>query len=153
MHLNDTGENVQKWTRVFSTRRWVILVARTRRKKEKKIACSLLDVFACGQVLSPRLYRLTLFDAGSRSFYAKFATKNDFRKVCVIFPSYFEYVWSLSKLVNFWIKSCYLSSSEVDLGITLRVFRLMNHPKVKIFRIGPDQHLDIVSLTKMKFNF
>ena len=31
--LTDTGENVQKWTRVFSTRRWVILVARTRRKK------------------------------------------------------------------------------------------------------------------------
>ena len=122
-------------------------------KKKKKIACPLLDVFACGQVSSPGLYRWTLFDAGSRSFYAKFATKNDFRKVCVIFPSYFEYVWSLSKLVNFWIKSCYLSSSEVDLGITLRVFRLMNHPKVKIFRIGPDQHLDIVSLTKMKFNF
>ena len=31
MHLTDTGENVQKWTRVFSTRSWVILVARTRR--------------------------------------------------------------------------------------------------------------------------
>ena len=27
-------------------------------KKEKKIACPLLDVFACGQVSSPRLYRL-----------------------------------------------------------------------------------------------
>ena len=54
----DTGENVQKWTQVFSTRRWVILVARTRRKKEKKITCPLLDVFACGQVSSPRLYRL-----------------------------------------------------------------------------------------------
>ena len=37
-NLIDTGENVQKWTRVFSTRRWVILVARTRRKKEKQIA-------------------------------------------------------------------------------------------------------------------
>ena len=33
--LTDTGEFVQKWTRVFSTRRWVILVARTRRKKEE----------------------------------------------------------------------------------------------------------------------
>ena len=59
--LTDTGENVQKWTRVFSIRRWVILVARTRRKKEKKIACPLLDVFACGQVSSPRLYRLSQF--------------------------------------------------------------------------------------------
>ena len=48
--LTDTGENVQKWTRVLSTRRWVILVARTRRKKTK--------VFAYGQVSSPRLYRL-----------------------------------------------------------------------------------------------
>ena len=28
-------------------------------KKENKIACPLLDVFACGQVSSPRLYRLT----------------------------------------------------------------------------------------------
>ena len=27
-------------------------------KKKKKIACPLLNVFACGQVLSPRLYRL-----------------------------------------------------------------------------------------------
>ena len=57
-HLTDTGENAKKWTRVFSTQRWVILVARTRRKKDKKIACPLLDVFACGQVSSPRLYRL-----------------------------------------------------------------------------------------------
>ena len=38
--LTDTGENVQKWTRVLV------------------LACPLLDVFACGQVLSPRLYRL-----------------------------------------------------------------------------------------------
>ena len=36
------------------------LVARTRRKKEKKIACPLLDVFACGQVSSLCLYRLNL---------------------------------------------------------------------------------------------
>ena len=59
MSLIDTGKNVQKWTQVFSTRRWVKLVARTRRKKEKKIACPLLDVFAYGQVSSLRLYRLT----------------------------------------------------------------------------------------------
>ena len=56
--LTDTDENVQKWARVFSTRGWVILVARTRRKKENKIACPLLDVFAWGQVSSPRLYWL-----------------------------------------------------------------------------------------------
>ena len=56
--LTDTGENVQKWTRVFSTRLLVILVARTHRKKENKIACPLLNVFACEQVSSPRLYRL-----------------------------------------------------------------------------------------------
>ena len=48
-------------TYVFSTRRWVVIVARTRRKKAKKIACPLLDVFACGQVSSPRLYRLNLY--------------------------------------------------------------------------------------------
>ena len=58
MTLTDTGENVQMWTRVFSTRRWVILVAWTRRKKKQKIACPLLDVFACGQVSSLRLDRL-----------------------------------------------------------------------------------------------
>ena len=34
--LTDTGQNVQKWTRVFSTRRWVILFARTRRKNRRK---------------------------------------------------------------------------------------------------------------------
>ena len=56
--LYHIGENVQKWTRVFPTPRWVIIVSRTRRKKQKKIACPLLDVFACGQVSSPRLYRL-----------------------------------------------------------------------------------------------
>ena len=33
--LTDTGENVQKWTRVFPTRCWVILVARTRPKKRE----------------------------------------------------------------------------------------------------------------------
>ena len=57
--LTNTGENVQKWTRVFSTRCWVILVAWTRRKKEKEIACPLLDVFAFEQVSSHHLYRLT----------------------------------------------------------------------------------------------
>ena len=31
-------------------------------KKEKKIACPLLDVFACGQVSSPRLNRLMIVD-------------------------------------------------------------------------------------------
>ena len=65
--LTDTGENVQKWTRVFST----------RRKKVKKIACPLLDVFACGQVSSLRLYRLRvnyilyqLFNTNSAIFQA-----------------------------------------------------------------------------------
>ena len=29
-------------------------------EKEKKIACQLLDVFACGQVSSPRLHRLNV---------------------------------------------------------------------------------------------
>ena len=61
--LTDTGENVLKWTPVFSTRRWVILVARTRRQKREENSVvallSLLNVFACGQVSSPRLYRLS----------------------------------------------------------------------------------------------
>ena len=61
MILTDTGENVQKWTRVFSTRRRVILVARTRRKKRRKYSRPLLAKFACGQVSSPRLYRLRLY--------------------------------------------------------------------------------------------
>ena len=57
MTLTDTGENVQKWTRVF----FDSALSHTRRsvasEKKKKIACPLLDVFACGQVSSPRLYR------------------------------------------------------------------------------------------------
>ena len=57
--LTDTGENVEKWTRVFSTRSWVILVALTRRKTVKKITWPLLGVFACGHLSSPRLYRLS----------------------------------------------------------------------------------------------
>ena len=79
MFLTDTGENVQKWTRVLSTRRWVILVARTRRKKEKKKACPLLNVFACGQVLSPRLYwlngslrNISVLENGSLSKFVHF---------------------------------------------------------------------------------
>ena len=43
--LTDTGENVQKWTRVFSTRRWVILVARTRRKKREEYSVSTFGRF------------------------------------------------------------------------------------------------------------
>ena len=75
--ISDTGENVQKWTRFFSTRRWVILVARTRRKKRRKYSCPLLVKFACEQVSRPRLYgiwvplssthpRATVFDAVPR---------------------------------------------------------------------------------------
>ena len=52
--LTATGEIVQKWTRVFSTR--------TRRKKREENSVvalrSILNVFACGQASSPRLYRL-----------------------------------------------------------------------------------------------
>ena len=43
--LTDTGETVQKWTRVFSTRRWVILVARTRRKKREENSVSTVGRF------------------------------------------------------------------------------------------------------------
>ena len=43
--LTDTGENVQKWTRVFSTRRRVILVARTRRKKREENSVSTFGRF------------------------------------------------------------------------------------------------------------
>ena len=43
-------------------------------KKEKKIACPLLDVFPCGQVSNPRLYRLKLSYRNSafRKTYPKF---------------------------------------------------------------------------------
>ena len=44
-NLTDTGENVQKWTRVFSTRCWVILVARTRRKKREENSVSTFGRF------------------------------------------------------------------------------------------------------------
>ena len=43
--LTDTGDNVQKWTRVFSTRRWVILVARTRRKQREENSVSTFGRF------------------------------------------------------------------------------------------------------------
>ena len=43
--LTDTGKNVQKWTRVFPTRRWVILVARTRRKKRVENSVSTFGRF------------------------------------------------------------------------------------------------------------
>ena len=43
--LTDTGEKVHKWMRVFLTRRWVILVARTRRKKEEENSVSTFGRF------------------------------------------------------------------------------------------------------------
>ena len=52
--LTDTGEFALKWTRVFSTRR-----SEASEKKRKKYSCPLWCKFACGQVSSPRLYRLT----------------------------------------------------------------------------------------------
>ena len=57
--FTDIGENVQ------SEREYFRLGAESysslgRVGKKKKIACPLLDVFACGQVSSPRLYRLTI---------------------------------------------------------------------------------------------
>ena len=45
LSLTDTGENVQKWTRVFSTRRWVILVARTRRENREENSASTFGRF------------------------------------------------------------------------------------------------------------
>ena len=60
-NLTLTGEYVQKWKRVF----FDSALSQTRRsdasKKEKKITCPLLDMFACGQVSSPRLHRLISF--------------------------------------------------------------------------------------------
>ena len=44
-NLTDTGKNVQKWTRVFSTPRLVILVARTRRKKREEKSVSTFGRF------------------------------------------------------------------------------------------------------------
>ena len=53
-NLTNTGENVQKWTRVFSTRRWAILVARTRRKNRERKSVSIFGRF--------RLYRWKLWN-------------------------------------------------------------------------------------------
>ena len=58
--LTDTGENVQKMdASIFDS-----ALSHTRRsdasEKEQKIACPLFAKFACGQVSSPRLYRLLL---------------------------------------------------------------------------------------------
>ena len=57
--LTDTGEKVQKWTRVF----FDSALSHTRRsdaseKRRRKYSRPLLAKFACGQVSSPRLYRL-----------------------------------------------------------------------------------------------
>ena len=61
--LNDTSEFSPKWTRVFSTRRWVILVARTRRKKGKKILASTFGRFRLwtGLDSSPVSVRIPMF--------------------------------------------------------------------------------------------
>ena len=42
-------------------------------KKEKNIACPLLDVFTCGKVSSPRLYRLK--DSGDPEGFFRVLTK------------------------------------------------------------------------------
>ena len=44
--LTDTGENFLKWTRVFSTRCWVILVAQARRKKREENSVSTFGRFS-----------------------------------------------------------------------------------------------------------
>ena len=50
-------------------------LSQTRRsdasEKEREIACPLLDVFACGQVSSPCLYRLTFIRPLSQSSNSK----------------------------------------------------------------------------------
>ena len=52
-HNQGVNRYRREWDKLTS-----VFSARTRReKKEKKIACPILDVFACGQVSSPRLYR------------------------------------------------------------------------------------------------
>ena len=66
--LTDTGENGTNWPVYFR------LAAESHSslgpvgKKQKKIACPLLDVFACGQVSSPHLYRFLLKYCGSQPF-------------------------------------------------------------------------------------
>ena len=61
--LIDTGEYVQKWTRVFSTQHWVIIVARMRRKKGKKILASTFGRFRLwtGLDSSPVSVRIPMF--------------------------------------------------------------------------------------------
>ena len=82
-YLSDAGEKVQKWTRLISTRRWVILVARTRRIKRRKYSRLHLDVFACGQV---RLYWLSSF---SRSLIQK--------RKWLIFSEWYIYLFGFFK--------------------------------------------------------
>ena len=83
--LYHIGENLQKWTRVFSTRRESYSSLGRVGKKENRVVAqrSLLNVFACGQVSSPRLYRLKI----------KKVIKNFNRKFQVI------------ELLNFWFKT------------------------------------------------
>ena len=57
--LNRWRREWDKLACVFSARRWVILVARTRWKKIEGNSVHILAKFACGQVSSPRLCRLT----------------------------------------------------------------------------------------------
>ena len=71
--LTDTGENVQKWTRVFSTRRWVILVARTRRKKKEENSVYTFWRFRLWTSLESTPYRLN-----TTTFYV--TTKYTFTK-------------------------------------------------------------------------
>ena len=60
MILTDTGENEPKCAVDFRLGAESYSSLGPVGKKEKKIACPLLDVFACGQVSSPRLYRLII---------------------------------------------------------------------------------------------
>ena len=69
--LTDTGEKVQKWARVFSTRRWVILVARTRRKNREENSMSTFRRFRLWTIFdsSPVSVKINLkIDHFSRAF-------------------------------------------------------------------------------------
>ena len=57
--VNRCRREWDKLASVFSARRWVIPVARTRLKKREENSVDILAKFACGQVSSPRLYLLT----------------------------------------------------------------------------------------------
>ena len=61
--LNRYRREWDKLDSVFSARRLVILVARTRWKKREENSVDILAKVACGQVSSPRLYRLSLWIA------------------------------------------------------------------------------------------